>query len=72
MYKYLIEWYDTFNTKWCPDKPIFGYFNNQTITFSYYNFLNYDDENGNNIPGAPVEDSLLDNEGAEDAVVPNS
>ena len=37
----------------------------------YYNFLNDDNDDGNNIPGAPVDDSLPENKGVKDAVVKN-
>ena len=67
----IIERYDTFNTKVCPDKLIFEIFNCQTIPSNCYNFLNYDNEDGNNIPGTPVEDSLPNNKLLEDAVMPN-
>ena len=50
---------------------LFGDFKEQTITYSYYNFLNDDNDEGNNIPGTPVDNALLDNEGVEYAVVTN-
>ena len=49
-----IEGCDTFNTKWCPDELIFGDFNDKLIPSHYYNFLNYDEEDGNNIPGINI------------------
>ena len=67
----VIERYDTFNTKVCPDELIFGNFNDQPITSNYYNLLNDDDDNGNNIHGTPIGDALPDNEGVEDSVVTN-
>ena len=67
----MIEHYDTFNTKGCPDEIIFGSFNDQPIPYIYYNFLNDDNGNVNDIPGTRVDDSLLDNEGVEYAVVLN-
>ena len=69
--KDLIECYYLFNTKVCLDELIFGYFNDQPIPSNYYNFLNYDDDNGNNIPSTPVGDAIPDNKRVEDAVVPN-
>ena len=61
MTKYVIERYDTFNSKGCPDELIYGEFNDQPIPSNYYNFLNDDDDDGNNIPGTPVGDVLPDN-----------
>ena len=58
----MIEQYDTFNTKGCPNELIFGEFNDQPIPSNYYNFLNYNDDIDNNIPGTPVDNSLLENE----------
>ena len=55
-----IEKYDNFNTKGCPDYLILGDFNDQPIPSDYYNSLNNDDENGNNVPSTPVDDALLD------------
>ena len=57
----VVELYGTFNTKVCPDELIFENFNYQTIPSDYYNFLNNDNDDGNNVPGTPVEDSLPDN-----------
>ena len=71
MTEYLIERYDTFNTKGCTDELIFGYLNDQPISSDYYNFLNYDDYDGNNVPGTPVDNVLPDNKVLEDVVVPN-
>ena len=65
-----IERHDTFNTKGFPDELIPGKFNYQPIPPDYYNLLNDDDNNGNNTPGTPVENALLDNEGVEDGVMP--
>ena len=59
----VIELYDTFNTKLCPDELIFGGFNEQPIPSDYYNFLNDDNDNGNNIPKNPIDYTLSDNEG---------
>ena len=58
----MIESYSTLNTKVYTDKLIFVDFNDQPIPYNYYSFLNDDDNNCNNIPGIPVEDSLPDNE----------
>ena len=49
----------------------FGDFNDQPIPSNYYNFLNDDDDDVNNVPGTPVDNVLLDNKVVEDAVVPN-
>ena len=67
----VIERYETFNTKGCPDEIIFVNLNDQPIPSKYYNILNDDDDNGNNIPGTPVENSLPENEWVEDAIVSN-
>ena len=61
MTKDAIEIYETFNTKQCPDELIFDDFNDQPIPTNYYNLLNDDYDNGNNVPGTPVDDDLLDN-----------
>ena len=71
MTKNVIEWYDTSNTKGCPDGLISCDFNDQTIPYDYYNLLSYDDEHSNNFPGNPVDDALPDNKGVEDAVMKN-
>ena len=65
----VIELSDTFNTKVCPDKIIFGDFNDKPIPSNYYIFLDDDNNDGNNNPGTPVDNSLPDNEGGEDAVM---
>ena len=59
----LIELYETFNTKWCPYELIFGNFNDQPIPTDYYDLLN--DENGdeNNMTGTTIDDVLLDSKG---------
>ena len=67
----VIEQYDTFNTKGCPDELIFGGFNDQPIPYDYYNFLNYYDDGGNNIPGTHIDNALLDKVLVEDGVSPN-
>ena len=56
-----IEYYDTFNTKGCPYELIFGDFNDQSIPSDYYNLLNDDNDDGNNIPVNLFDDVLLDN-----------
>ena len=71
MKKYMTEKYDTFNTKGCPNELIFGDFIDPPIPSEYYNLLNNDDYDGNNIPGTPVDDSLLNNKGVEDAGMKN-
>ena len=65
----MIEWYDTFNNKGCLDELIFGDFNEQPNQSNYYNVLNYDDDDGNNIPGNTFDDDQPFNEGVEDAVM---
>ena len=62
----VIERYDTFNTKGCPEDLIFGYFNDQSIPSNYSDLKNDDDDDGTQIDSA-----LKDNEGVEDSVVPN-
>ena len=71
MTKDMIEQYYNFNKKGCPDELIFGNFNYQPIPSGDYNFLSDDYDDGNNIPGAPVDDDLPDNKILEDAVMPN-
>ena len=61
-----IEWYDTFNTKGCPEDLIFGDFNDQTIPPTYSD-LTYDYENY----GTQIDAALTYNEWMEDAVLPN-
>ena len=67
----LIEQYEKFNTKGCPDEQIFGGFNDQPIPSDHYKYLNDDYNYCNNIPGNPVDDVLPDNKGVEDELVPN-
>ena len=71
MTKYQIERYDTFNTKGCHDEKIFGDLNCQPIPSYYYNILNDDDDNVNNVPGTPFDDALPGKKVVEDAAVPN-
>ena len=56
----VIELYDTFNIKFCPEDLIFGDFNSQPIPSTYYHFTKYYDDNFT---------SLTDNKGVEDEVV---
>ena len=56
-----MERYDNFNTKGCTDKLIIGNLNDQPIPSNYYNLLNDDYGDGNNIFGTPVDDNLPDN-----------
>ena len=67
----MIEWYNAFNTKGFPDELAFGDFNDRPIPYYYYNLLNDEDEDCNNIPGSPIENVLLDNKGAEKSFVSN-
>ena len=72
MNKYVIGLYDTFNTKVFPNELIFGDFNYQPIPSNYYNLLNDDDEDGNNVPSNTVEDDIPENKGVEYSVIPNN
>ena len=67
MTEYVIEQYDTFNTKCCPEDLIFDDFNDQPIPYTY-SYLTNDYDND----GTKIDSSLTDNEGVEDAVVPNN
>ena len=71
MTKYVIERYAIFNTKGCPYDIISGNFNYQHIPSNYYNILNDDNDDGNNIPGNPVDDALLDKKGVKYAIAQN-
>ena len=62
----VIEQYDTFNTKGCPEDLIFGDFNDQLIPSPYSDLTNDYDEDG-----TQIGDALTENEGVEDSVVPN-
>ena len=68
MNKYVIEIYDTFGIKGCLEGLIFSNINNQTITSNYYNFVNDDDDDGNNIPGTPIYNALTEKKLVKDAV----
>ena len=57
----VIERYGIFDTKVYLDELIFGHFNEQPIPYNYYNILNNDNEDGNNIPDTPVDNGILDN-----------
>ena len=67
----VIERYYTFNTKGCLYELIFGNFYDQLIPSDYYNILNDDNDDVNNITGTPVDYALPDNKGVEDAVFPS-
>ena len=56
----VIECYDNFNTKGNPDEPLVGKFHDQPIPPDYYDLLNDDDEDNNNITGAPDDYVLPD------------
>ena len=60
----VVEQYDTFNNKGCPDEIIFGNFNEQPIPYNYYNLHNDDDDDddGNIVSGNPIDNVLPDNE----------
>ena len=62
----VIERYDTFNTKGCPEDLIFGDFNDQPIPSTYFDIKNDYDNYGTQIDAA-----LTDNNVVEEAVVPN-
>ena len=66
MTDYVIEQYDTFNTKGCPEDLIFGGFNDQPIPSTYSDLTNDYDNNGTHIDA-----DLTYNEVVEDAVLPN-
>ena len=68
----VIERYDIFNTKGCTDELISGNLIYKTIPSNYYNFLNDDDDDVNNISGTPVDDSLPNNGRVEYSVMPNN
>ena len=68
----VIERYEIFNTKGCTDELISGNLNYKTIPSNYYNFLNDDDDDVNNISDTPVDDSLLNNGRVEYSVMPNT
>ena len=55
------ERYDTYNTKVCQDELIFENFNDQPILSNYYNFLNDDNDDRNNITGNTIDDVLPEN-----------
>ena len=67
MNEYVIERYDTFNTKSYPEDLIFGDFNYQPIPSTYSDLTNDYDDNG-----IQFDSTLMENKGAEDAVVPNN
>ena len=62
----VIERYDTFNTKGCPEDLILGDFNDQPIPSTYSDLTNDYEDNG-----TQIDASLTENEGVEDAIVPN-
>ena len=62
----VIEQYNTFNTKGCPQDLVFGDFNDRPIPSTYSDITNdYDDD------GTQIDAALTDNKGVEYAVVPN-
>ena len=48
----VIERYNTFNTKGCPEDLIFGDFNYQPIPSTYSDLKNYYDDDGTQIDAA--------------------
>ena len=66
MDEYVIEQYNTFNPKGCPEDLIFGDFNDQPIPSTYTGLpTDYDGD------GTQIDATLKDNKGVEDAVVTN-
>ena len=63
----VVELYDMFNTKGCPEDLIFGDFNDQPIPYTYSDLTNDYDDDGNQINGA-----LTENKEVKDSVVPNN
>ena len=62
----VIEQYDMFNTKGCPEDLIFGDFNDQTIPSTHSDLTNdYEDD------GTQIYVALMNNKGVVDSVVPN-
>ena len=51
----VIEQYDTFNTKGCPEDLIFGDFNDQPIPSTYSDITNDYDDDGTQIDAALTE-----------------
>ena len=68
----MIAQYDTFNNEGCPNELIFGDFIEQPIPSDYYNFLKDYDDGGNNVTENPVYNSLPDNKGVKDSVMPSN
>ena len=62
----VIERYNTFNTKDCPEDLIFSDFNDQPIPSTYSDLTN---DYGDDV--TQIDAALTDNEGVEDEVVPN-
>ena len=60
-----------FYTRRCTDELILGNFNGKPIPSDYYNFLNDEDDNDNDILGTPVDNVFPENEGVEDSFMPN-
>ena len=67
--------FDSIGNQWTVDsfiyELIFGGFKDQPILPDYYNLLNDNNEDGNNIHGTHADDVFLENEGVEEAVVQN-
>ena len=57
-----------FKNKWKCGRHL-GDFNDKLVPSNYYSFLNDDDDDVNNIPGTPVDNSLPENEGGEYDVI---
>ena len=67
MTEYVIELYNTFNTKGYPEDLILIDFSDQPIPSTYSDITNdYDDD------GTQINAALTDNKGVEDAVIPNN
>ena len=68
----VIEIYDNINTKVYPYELLIGNFHDQPIPPDYYDFLNDDDDDHNNITSTPVENVFPDNKEMEYALLPNT
>ena len=60
MTEYVIEQYENFNTKCCPEDLIFGDFNNKHIPYTYSDITNDYDGDGTPIEAALSENKLLE------------
>ena len=58
MNEYVIERYNNFSTKGCPEDPIFGDFNKQPTPSTYSDLINNYDDNG-----TPIDAYISEKEG---------